>query len=76
MIRNERQYKITKAEAQQFEVELRRRESAPAHSDLHPLLIRAELDGLKSQLDDLQQELTDYETLRSGQGIVDEVTSV
>ena len=73
MIKNERQYKITKAEAQRFEVELRRRESEPISSDLHPLLVQAELDGLRSQFEELQQELAEYEALRSGQGAVAEV---
>jgi transcriptional regulator with XRE-family HTH domain/cytidylate kinase len=76
MIKNERQYKITKAEAQRFEVELRRRESEPVSSDLHPLLVQAELDGLRSQFEELQQELAEYEALRSGQGAVAEVTSI
>jgi len=76
MIKNERQYRITNAEAQKFEAEVLRRESMPGTSDLHPLLAKAELDGLRSQLQDLQQELADYEALRSGEQDILQVTSI
>jgi len=65
MIKNERQYRITKAQARQFEGTIADVKANPNRS-LHPALRKAELDGLKGQLDDLQRELLDYENLRSG----------
>lgn len=76
MIKNERQYKITKAEAEKFEAEVRRRQTTSGSSDLHPLLAKAELDGLISQLEDLRDELSQYEALRSGKEDVAQVRSI
>ena len=65
MIKNERQYRITKAQADKFE---RTISDLPKHADrnVHPALRKAELDGLKSQLEDLKSELQEYQALRSG----------
>jgi ribosome-binding protein aMBF1 (putative translation factor) len=65
MIKNERQYRITKAQAERFARTIAEEESRP-NPAIHPKLRRAELDGLRSQLDDLKRELREYETLRSG----------
>ena len=65
MIKNERQYRITKAQAEKFERTIAHVAANPNRS-LHPALRRAELDGLKSQLGDLKNELQEYEALRSG----------
>ncbi|MBI3248796.1 MAG: helix-turn-helix domain-containing protein [Deltaproteobacteria bacterium] len=65
MIKNERQYRITKAQAERFTTTLHALTITPKHGD-HPLLHKAQLDALKSQLGDLQRELTEYEVLRSG----------
>jgi DNA-binding XRE family transcriptional regulator len=65
MIKNERQYRITRSQAAKFEVTVAQRVAA-GPGNLHPLLRRAELDGLASQLEDLKTELRDYENLRSG----------
>ena len=67
MIRNERQYRITKAEAEKFrKVLAEMRASAGQQGHLHPRLAQAERDGLQSQLDDLLQEIDEYEKLRDG----------
>jgi ribosome-binding protein aMBF1 (putative translation factor) len=66
MIKNERQYRMTKTQADKFAQALaltERRESAPG---VHPLLQRAETDALRSQLESLRQEIAAYEDLRSG----------
>ncbi len=65
MIRNERQYRITKAQAGKFARTIADVTASPNRS-LHPVLCRAELDGLKSQMEDLKRELLEYEALRSG----------
>jgi hypothetical protein len=65
MIKNERQYRITKAQADKFTQALRelRREGKRT---THPVLHKAQRDALRSQLADLSCELTAYEGLRSG----------
>lgn len=67
MITNERQYRITKAEAERFKATL---DELVARGDqrkgVHPLLVKAEREALQSQLDDLLAELQEYETLRAG----------
>jgi len=65
MIKNERQYRITKAQAERFERTISDVTSNP-NSSRHPVLRKAELAGLKSQLEDLQSEIQEYEALRSG----------
>lgn len=76
MIRNERQYRITKAQIRKFENALtHRKDKSCADETLHPLLQNAYLDAMQSQLDDLRTQLTDYEKLRSGENEVYELES-
>jgi DNA-binding XRE family transcriptional regulator len=71
MIKNERQYAITKAQVEKFERALREltRRSAPAEG-IPPALRKAEVGALRSQLADLHAEIAEYEDLRSGQRTV------
>jgi HTH-type transcriptional regulator/antitoxin HigA len=62
MITNQRQYLNTKAEAERFRQAL----AAPATRGLHPKAVKAMRDGLRSQLDDLEAEIAEYEALRQG----------
>ena len=65
MIKNERQYRITKSQIAKFEAaleELSTRSGAPADVRLRKL----EEDALRSQLDELRDEVEQYERLRSG----------
>jgi transcriptional regulator with XRE-family HTH domain len=66
MITNERQHRITRAEINRFEQAIASavREATPANVD--PRLHAAMIDGLRSQLDELRQELREYEALREG----------
>ena len=67
MIKNERQYRITRAQAERFSKalhELEGRQSEP--TGVHPLLLKAREDALKSQLGDLEGDLREYEALRAG----------
>jgi transcriptional regulator with XRE-family HTH domain len=67
MISNERQYRITKAEAERFKRTLAEFEpKGDSHKGIHPRLIQAERDALQSQLDDLLHEIAEYEALKSG----------
>ncbi|MBN1312200.1 MAG: helix-turn-helix transcriptional regulator [Anaerolineae bacterium] len=65
MIRNERQYRITKAQADKFKRALD--ESAAQSAGKHPLLAQATKDALQSQYDELREQLDEYEALTSGQ---------
>ncbi len=65
MIKNDRQYRITKAQAEKFERAIKETIASPKRS-LHPVLRKAEVDGVKSQLADLREEIDAYEALRSG----------
>lgn len=77
MIKNERQYRITKAEAQKFEQALmqlqkEQREGSP----LHPLIQKAQWDALLSQLEDLNADITEYERLKTGTADIRELDSL
>jgi ribosome-binding protein aMBF1 (putative translation factor) len=65
MIKNDRQFRITKAQAERFEKTIKDTAAAPKRA-IHPVLQKAEMDALKSQLSDLRQELDEYSALRSG----------
>lgn len=64
MIKNERQYRITKAQAQRFEQALADlTDCAEDKKQENPILFEAQRSALESQLDDLREELTEYEAL-------------
>ena len=68
MIKNERQYKITKAQADRFSETLERLEmDAGEGAEVHPLLAKARRDAVRSQLADLETELAEYEALKKGE---------
>ncbi len=64
MITNERQYRITKTEIARFEQSLSHADEQGR--DLHPDLQQAMREGLESQLQELREEVADYEALRAG----------
>ena len=68
MIKNDRQYKITKAAAAKFVEALKQLDSGatPPAPGVDPAIERAEREAVRSQLDDLRAELRDYEELASG----------
>ena len=68
MITNERQYRITRKRAVGFARAIERFDTkTPERTDVHPRLVRAELEALKSQLEDLRAELEEYEELKSAE---------
>jgi transcriptional regulator with XRE-family HTH domain len=67
MISNERQYRITKTEADRFREALASFEAnGGTRRAVHPRLVQAERDALQSQLDSLVREMAEYEALKSG----------
>ena len=65
MIKNERKYRITKAQAERFANALDIFKDT-SRETLHPLLVNAHEEALRSQLADLEEELREYEALRAG----------
>ena len=64
MIKNERQYRITRAQAEGFASTLANLKQNP--SAAHPLIAKAQEDAIRSQLADLQDQLQEYESLKAG----------
>ena len=67
MITNERQYKITRSEADRFKTALRNfREIDLVRQGIDPVIVAAQRNSLEQQLKDLEAQILDYERLRSG----------
>ncbi len=77
MIKNERQYRITRVQAERFSQTLRSLEGRQTEaSGVHPLIAKAQQDAVKSQLADLESELREYESLKAGEFQLDELNLV
>ena len=77
MITNERQYRITRAQAAKFSQALvALRENGGGSAEAHPLIAKAQEDALSSQLDDLQEEMREYESLRAGEFRLESLAAV
>jgi len=74
MIRNERQYRITKRAAERFRHALQTLRDR-VDDDLHPMLRTAHEAAIKSQLADLEADIAAYEALASGEPVVLELDS-
>jgi len=66
VIKNEREYRITKAHVAKFRATLNELTATPRPKNVHPKLWGAQKAGLKSQLQDLEAELHEYEKLKTG----------
>ena len=67
MIKNEVQYKLTKTSAEGFEKKLNWLRANPeARGDLDPIIARAEEEALESMIDELNEELQDYNRTKAG----------
>ena len=67
MIENQRQYKITSAQADRFSQALRELEREVAEpAGVHPLLLKVRKEAIQSQLADLEDDLREYEALKTG----------
>lgn len=74
MIKNDRQYRITRAAAEKFEDALRRLESGEDRiADVDPAIGQAERDAVRSQLDELNAQLREYDELASGKAAAEAV---
>ncbi len=63
MITNQRQYLVAQSQAERFREAL----SVPDAQGQHPKAAKAMRAGLRSQLDDIEAELAEYDALRAGQ---------
>lgn len=67
MITNERQYKITRSEADRFKVALQEfKELDLVRQGVDPVIVAAQRSSLEQQLKDLEEQLSAYESLKSG----------
>ena len=74
---------ITKAQAARFAKTLERlRQGSCGTAGVHPRIVQAQADAIRSQLADLEREMREYETLRAGGykleklSVVDELATV
>src|ERR1035441_5187668 len=65
MIKNERQYRITKARLEEFELALAESSSKKATKPEDKLWLKVQGDALTSQLEEFREELREYEELRN-----------
>jgi Zn-dependent peptidase ImmA (M78 family)/transcriptional regulator with XRE-family HTH domain len=70
MITNERQYRITKAQAAAFQRTLQDLGSTPTPQEIHPRIRKAQVDAVAAQLQELRDDLREYEHLREQKGAV------
>jgi ribosome-binding protein aMBF1 (putative translation factor) len=66
MIKNEKQYRITKAQARRFEEALAELARQERPSNITPRLWQAQRGAAESQLQELQQQIDAYERLHMG----------
>jgi hypothetical protein len=65
MIASERQYRATRVAAQDFEEALARLDTVEAHRS--PEMRRVMREAMESQLEELREELAEYDALCSGE---------
>ena len=66
MIKNQRQYSHSKKQAEQFCEALQHAKSQPRADDVHPRMHQVYIEGLESQLQTLQREISEFEALARG----------
>jgi ribosome-binding protein aMBF1 (putative translation factor) len=66
LITNERQYRISRAEAQKFEQAIAAARDKEPSSSVHPRIHEAMIDSLESELAVLREQLDRYEALKAG----------
>lgn len=63
MIKNERQYLITKAQVARF---VRTLENLGSDQGVHDFIHKAQQDAVRSQISDMQAEISEYESFKAG----------
>ena len=77
MIKNERQYRITRAQAERFSRALRNlRADTDERYELHPRLRQLQEEALRSQLGDLEADIREYEALKEGNFALEKLESI
>lgn len=64
MIKNKLEHRLAVAQADKFEQALSQLDISEATAKLHPLIRKAQRDALQSQLDELRDEIAEYESLK------------
>lgn len=67
MITNDRQHRITNSQINRFEAAISRADQDGPAPDVDARLHVAMIDGMRSQLEDLRKELSEYDALRAGE---------
>lgn len=68
MTKNQLQYKIANSELTKFEEAIRKSEAIhDVPEGVHPVMWKAQINGLKSQAETLRREITEYDELLSGE---------
>jgi transcriptional regulator with XRE-family HTH domain len=73
MIKNDRQYRVTKAQLKAFEQSLEQSRSAKPPSDVDPAIVDAHSRALRSQHDELRRKVEEYEALQKGDVVMFEI---
>ena len=77
MIKNERQYRITRAQAERLSRALRNlRVDIDDRYKLHPRLRQLQEEALRSQLGDLEAEIREYKALKEGSFAFEKLESI
>ncbi len=67
MIRNERQYRITKTKLNEFQLALLELKNLPEPTEINDKLdYQLDLDALSSQIEEFEQEIAEYQSLQRG----------
>jgi transcriptional regulator with XRE-family HTH domain len=77
MIKNEKQYQLAQRQIKSFERDLDRvRRSAVDDDPIHPLVRKAQLEAIESQIESLRAEVREYERVRAGDRVLVRVESL
>ena len=68
MIKNEKQYRITKAQVRRFQNALAKLAGQIRPSNVSPRLWEAQRHAAQSQMEELQEQVETYERLQCGNG--------
>lgn len=66
MIKNDRQYRLSKAQIREFEDAIIALKDEPVPEGVDPILLDVQRDALQSQLDQLNSDVLEYEALKEG----------